>query len=514
MLRRRCWSWTRLKQRFLWLFPLVRTSVGLIFRIACFATYVCGMPRPWCAVTNNFQFDGFGSQYLSIMSAIAFARCQNLTFCYTPLRTMDHNGEGRREYLREVQDIMNVGEPAFSVGGASHLQSSTHEVFGPSGTEPTGHMGTGQWLSSHVEQPCAGNALRHLRELFEANTPKRRSANANRHGWDVAVHVRRWTAEDNAARGMAKVHPYTYWQDGSYLQAMGWLSATLGANVTFHIYSQGLAKQFAAYRARFPTARLHLNEPLNRTFPQMVHASGLLLTGDSSLSRAAALLREGPTWVPEGLFAARPSQWRTFPCPAAEPKCTAKRREGGVLKPPRVVRRCSAGGNASTASSALVVNALKGLIRCHAATARAAVRCCRERDEPCFHCCSAGAQAARSEARQCRSVCKEGIPVRSCGMADSGFDPASPAAAAEWPILKGTLKQAAAECAAHNARLCTPQELISTCCGTGCGLDNAYVWSNTGGCDVMGVEPGPAQILGGANCNTRAHTPIMCSRHG
>ena len=109
--------------------------------------------RPWCAVTNNYQFDGFGSQYLSIMGAIAFARCQNLTFCYTPLRTMDHNGEGRREYLREVQDLMNIGEPAFPVGGASHLQSSTHDAFGPSGSEPLGHMGTGQWLVSHVEQP-------------------------------------------------------------------------------------------------------------------------------------------------------------------------------------------------------------------------------------------------------------------------------------------------------------------------------------------------------------------------
>lgn len=204
-------------------------------------------------------------------------------------------------------------------------------------------------------------------------------------------------------------------------------------------------------------ARLHLNEPLNRTFPQMVHASGLLLTGDSSLSRSAALLREGPTWVPEGLFAARPSQWRTFPCPAAEPKYGQKKGGGRS--------QASTGGPPMLRRRQRLHSFLRARCQCsegldplpHAATARAAVRCCRERDEPCFHCCSAGAQAARSEARQCRSVCKEGIPVRSCGMADSGFDPASPAAAAEWPILKGTLKQAAAECARRTTRGCAPR---------------------------------------------------------
>ena len=104
------------------------------------------MGHGWCAVTNSFQFDGFGSQYSALIASVAFAHCHNLTFCYSPIRTMDHNEGRRSEYLREVQELMNVGGPGgYPVGGASHLHSSTQKVYTAAGAEPvifSGPLGT------------------------------------------------------------------------------------------------------------------------------------------------------------------------------------------------------------------------------------------------------------------------------------------------------------------------------------------------------------------------------------
>ena len=70
-------------------------------------------------------------------------------------------------------------------------------------------MSHGQWLFRNLGKACVVDALRRLRELFEANQPPLR-----KHPYDnkleIVVHVRRWTGADSNARGMANIQPYRH----------------------------------------------------------------------------------------------------------------------------------------------------------------------------------------------------------------------------------------------------------------------------------------------------------------
>ena len=83
-------------------------------------------------------------------------------------------------------------------------------------------------------------------------------------------------------------------------------------SITFHVHGQshgGSPGDFDAFRGH-PGIRLHMDEPLNKTFTDMATAD-VLITAPSSFSYAAALISEGAVWAPVPWWHTYPSHWRT-----------------------------------------------------------------------------------------------------------------------------------------------------------------------------------------------------------
>lgn len=225
-----------------------------------------------CDVTQAAGADGFGSQYQNIVQTMIFAMWHNLSFCVQPISRMDHNYDGRAQFLEEVNNLLHL--PA-NKGETEALENKK------------------RWFDSWIiNKQNAEFAQKHLHELGK---------DFLEYGvYDYAVvHIRRKNRNDNRETFLDfKVHCH----------AMRLVQAK-HPSIKFIVHSQGNENDFKLFQD--PRITLRLNEPLNATFPEMVNAK-VLIMATSSFSYAAALINNGEVWAPEPWWHAYPFYWNTF----------------------------------------------------------------------------------------------------------------------------------------------------------------------------------------------------------
>ncbi|KAL1518549.1 hypothetical protein AB1Y20_002838 [Prymnesium parvum] len=216
---------------------------------------------PERSVTACCKGDGFGAQYLALMSVFAYSLAANLTFCPTSWAHVQHG-----------VDSLDAGHGALSmfafVGGP---------LYGPPALPHTRKVET---MYASFEKHASGtDAIARIRaHYFATPRPALKYFAAARK--TVAVHVRRgdvtpkdeqrWTSIEQIAACVEKVLD------------------ELQQPAAVHVFSDGSAEQLAGLE-RF-NATVHLRDNVKAAFHHMVQADALVMA-KSSLSGTAAILR-------------------------------------------------------------------------------------------------------------------------------------------------------------------------------------------------------------------------------
>lgn len=231
-------------------------------------------------VTNPVRSDGFGAQFQTIIYSAIYAEMNSKKFVYTPFKSMEHNYDNDKEFLRKKEWLINF---------KNHFESNSDAAL-QSKIKVKEYI---QFFEQNLSKCANSKSLKKIKEIFREN--KRREDYFSDAHFHIALHIRRVNAHDMRDSGKAI-------SDREYLKIINTLRADyFFKKPLFHIYSQG---DLRAFKKRFGAkdVLLHINESIEDTFTSMVFAD-LLVTSVSSLSYTAALLSDGeiyyiPFWHP------------------------------------------------------------------------------------------------------------------------------------------------------------------------------------------------------------------------
>lgn len=244
-------------------------------------------------VTNpNKLNDGFGENYKLLIYSVMYAEFHNHTFVYTPFKTMEHNYDNDPDYLAKKEKLINFMS-AYSTTvnrpPSSYTVLDTFQLL--------------HFYQTNLEWCSKSESLKKIKILFRMNkqsmslqfTPLTRN---------IAIHIRRMneydskrtTIKNKILDGMdVPVDLYT-----SIIEQMNNINIADNINAVFHIYSQGILSEFEKVFTNMKhkesgkppiPIKLHINEPLEDTFIQLVFAD-VLIIAPSALSYCAGLLSE------------------------------------------------------------------------------------------------------------------------------------------------------------------------------------------------------------------------------
>ena len=210
--------------------------------------------------TIDGRNDGFGAQYQSIMSGIAFCEAHGYFYIHTPFQVMGHN--------------VNIDELNYFIGipylhSTSYLpkQPSIHMIHEPFSR----HVHYSQEPSIYYTQPV----LTKLRAYYySTEKPACKPC-------DIAIHIRRGDVN------MMK-HPDRFTSNDTYRRLIDGLKQQY-PNYNITIFSEGDISEFCELESESNSVEFRLNEHITTTFHSLVTAK-ILVTSVSSFSYCAAIL--------------------------------------------------------------------------------------------------------------------------------------------------------------------------------------------------------------------------------
>jgi len=219
-------------------------------------------------VTNYSQLDGFGSQFLHVIATVMFAQMHGMKFVYTPFTTMEHNYDNDPDFIAKKERLINFID--------------NFEVNTDATTFKPPHISRFWCYQANLSAFEHSVTSKKIKEVFRAN--KTIDKHFNNERFNIAVHVRRPNSHDNRIEGADT-------PDVFFLTVINKLRQLHGDKAPlFHIYSQGVSRNFALYEG--VDVVLHLNESIEDSFIAMV-AADALVTSPSAFSYCAALLSKG-----------------------------------------------------------------------------------------------------------------------------------------------------------------------------------------------------------------------------
>lgn len=216
-------------------------------------------------ITNSTRpDDGFGENYKMLLCTMMYAELNGIEFRYSPFIKMDHNYDNDPNFMDKKEWLINMRDNI----------PLTDETC-----KPIHHFQLLSFYENNLDLCSQTDALKKARSLFLAN-----KENPFKDGFNIAVHIRRENQHDRTRIG-ADVPNAVYQSIISMLKKHY-------KNAIIHIYSQGNIDDFRIFGNDI---KLHINEPLEDTFIQMVYADALV-TAPSALSYSAALISTGDIW--------------------------------------------------------------------------------------------------------------------------------------------------------------------------------------------------------------------------
>ena len=214
--------------------------------------------------------DGFGAQYQQLVTSYIVCGIHNKKFAYTPRNKMEHNYDNDPNFLNKIEDLMNI---------KNNIENNINNQAKILNYPPLRH-----WFERNIDYACNSKYFKEIKSYFWQNKERNVFKNDK---INIAVHVRRPNPHDNRIEGANTPDEY-------YLNLIKNIkNKYTKKKLKIHIYSQGDINNFKNYEA--DNVILHINEPLSKTFIELV-AADVLVTSASSFSYIAALLSDGEVY--------------------------------------------------------------------------------------------------------------------------------------------------------------------------------------------------------------------------
>lgn len=261
-------------------------------------------------ITISEKNDGFGSQLLRRISAIAFAAFHNKIYLHLPFTKLQHNYDSDINFpssmesfsniglgcpLREISDKTDICEREDNMEFVHRNINFIDKNIDPNYNDETGIYEREDYLyytDKNVDAYFNKDLLSLLKGRYYS-TPKNKIPYFENNVVNVAVHIRRGDVTNTGPMGQWKNDEY-------YLSIMKRIRKE-HPRVIFHIFSEGKEEEFTKFRSLGTV--LHLNEDIKTTFHALVSAD-ILVTSKSAFSYTAALLSDGiiyytNCWLPK-----------------------------------------------------------------------------------------------------------------------------------------------------------------------------------------------------------------------
>jgi hypothetical protein len=243
------------------------TPHDILFRQ--YAAHVLGLKKLREITCVHSQDEGAGSQALTVMDAIRFARALGLTYVHTPFRRIHHADRPADEWAAAWETHFNLGEGEVR-GGRSALNYAQ-----------IGQELEGLFLElTKMRQPFDEELRREFRRKYYLNkTPRINPVFA------LCVHVRRRNRHDFNDKDATDISRL-----GPVVDRLRALLAARQVPYTLRVFSQGPARDFD--RLGLGKDELFLDADAIWTMSELIEAD-LLVTTKGSYSHVAGLLCDG-----------------------------------------------------------------------------------------------------------------------------------------------------------------------------------------------------------------------------
>lgn len=255
-----------------------------------------------CKVMALGKNDGAGSQALTSISALAFAKVHGVTYVHRPFEMLEH--EPSPEAVRAWEDYFNLGEGETSLSQCAGAVVPVEDYLArPDLWGRDVVVAAEHFLHYCNRDPSAWTvAAPHLQSKYRSYGPRLTAGRAL-----VAVHMRRGDVSAAAKRTAKNFTP-----DDAFLSTVTRILRVLeksGREPSVEIHSQGNPSDFEAFSRL--GCRLRLDEPAMASHERLVNADVLVMSR-SSFSYTAALLARGavlydpqkykpmPHWITRG----------------------------------------------------------------------------------------------------------------------------------------------------------------------------------------------------------------------
>lgn len=237
------------------------------------------------AITNVQTLgDGFGEHYRNIILLMSLAEFKGLKFVYSPFQNLVHSNDDL--VFDEKMDTMINLKKYLEINDENTNQKYTIASIRK--------MDLYHFYDNNILIFEKSNTLKLIRTAFKeknANPWENKCINAN--SKNIAIHIRRPDSYDLQPLLLNNYIKRLHVSVELYTSIIGQLLDTY-PNSKIHIYSQLTDNQseFDAYKSIDDNRIiLHLDEPLEKTFVEMVFAD-ILVTAPSALSYTAGLLSD------------------------------------------------------------------------------------------------------------------------------------------------------------------------------------------------------------------------------
>jgi len=213
--------------------------------------------------------DGFGEQFKFLIFCVLYSEFLGKDFYYTPFKTMEHNYDNDKDFLKKKEDMIN-------------FKNNFSLVTKDTDFEVPCKFKLISFIEKNIKFCETSKSLQKIKDIFRI---------ANKDTYDknfinIAIHIRRMNKHDKENIKHYIQHPGTDVPNELYQLLIKQLK-NIYKNSKIHIYSQGEETDFP-----FDDVIFHLNESIESTFINMVYAD-VLLIAPSSLSYTAGLLSNG-----------------------------------------------------------------------------------------------------------------------------------------------------------------------------------------------------------------------------
>ena len=196
--------------------------------------------------------DGFGAQYLAIMSGIAYCKYKNYNYVHTPINIIRR---WNKEDIKKINDMIGLKESNDKVDIKELYSKEVH-------------------FSENPDKYYTKEVISFIKLKYYLNNNNINNIN------NIVIHIRRGDVS-------SKKHNERFTSNNEYVKIINFLR-NIYSNEKIIIYSEGKITDFNELLEQ-KNIEFHLNKSVQETFNGLVSAK-ILVTAKSAFSYAAALL--------------------------------------------------------------------------------------------------------------------------------------------------------------------------------------------------------------------------------